>query len=50
MRVVTLKERVSFWITVLGGVLLFFKGCSEDIMYLFFSFFIRHIVLVREVL
>ena len=44
MRVVTLKGRVSFWIIVLEGVLLFFsfKGCSEDIMYLFFSFFLRY--------
>ena len=38
MRVVTLKGRVSFWIIVLGGVLFLFEGCSEDAMYLFFSF------------
>ena len=53
MRVVTLKGRVSFWIIVLGGVLFFFsfEGFSEDIMYLFFfSFFLRYIVLVHEVL
>ena len=50
MRVVTLKGRVSFWIIVLGGVLFLFEGCSEDIMYLFFSFFLRYIVLVHEVL
>ena len=52
MRVFTLRGRVSFGIIVLGGVLLFFSfaGCSEDIMYLFFSFFLRYIVLVHEVL
>ena len=38
IRVVTLRGRVSFWIIVLGGVLFLFEGCSEDIMYLFFSF------------
>ena len=40
MRVVTLRGKVSFWIIVLGGVMLFFsfEGCSEDIMYLFLSF------------
>ena len=39
MRVVTLRERVVFGIIVLGGVLLlFFEGCSEDIMYLFLFF------------
>ena len=48
MRVVTLRGRVSFWIIVLGEVLLFFlfEGCSEDIMYLFF---LRYIVLVHKV-
>ena len=50
MRVVTLRGRVSFWIIVLGGVLFLFEGCSKDIMYLFFSFFLRYIVLVHEVL
>ena len=50
MRVVTLKGRVSFWIIVLGGVLFLFKGCSKNFMYLFFSFFLRYIVLVHEVL
>ena len=50
MKVVTLRGRVSFWIIVLEGVLLFFERCSEDIMYLVFSFFIRYIVLVHEVL
>ena len=52
MRVVTLKGRVSFWVIVLGGVLLSFsfEGCSEYIMYLFFSFLLRYIVLVHEVL
>ena len=53
MRVVTLRGRVSFWIIVLEGVLFFFfsfEGCSEDIIYLFFSFFLRNIVLIHEVL
>ena len=52
MRVVTFRGRVSFWIIVLGGVLLSFsfEGYSEDIMYLFFSFFFKYIVLVHEVL
>ena len=35
---------------VRGSVVFIFKGCSEDIMYLFFSFFLRYIVLVHEVL
>ena len=37
---------------MLGGVLLFFsfEGCSEDILYLFFSFFLIYIVLLHEVL
>ena len=48
MRVVTLRGRVSLWIIVLGGVLFLFEGCSEDIMYLLFSFFLRYIVLVHE--
>ena len=39
MRVVILRGRVSIWPFLLGGVLRFFEGCSEDIMYLFFSFF-----------
>ena len=50
IRVVTLRGRVSFWIIVLGGVLFLFEGCSEDIMYFSFPFFIRYIVLVHEVL
>ena len=51
MRVVTLKGRVSFWDhCVRGSVVIIFEGCSEDIMYLFFSFFIRYIVLVHEFL
>ena len=33
-----------------GGVLFPFEGCSEDIMYHFFSFFLRYIVFVYEVL
>ena len=35
---------------MLGEVLFLFEGRSEDAMYLFFSFFLRHIVLVHEVL
>ena len=35
---------------MLGGVLFLCEGSSEDIMYLFFSFFLRCIVLVYEVL
>ena len=50
MRIVTLRGRVSFWIIVLGGVLFLFEGSSEDAMYLFFSFFLRYIVLLHEVL
>ena len=52
MRVVTLRGRVSFFLVhcVRGSVVFLFEGCSEDIMYLFFSFFLRYIVLVHEVL
>ena len=52
MRVVTLKGRVSFWDHFVRGnvVIFFFKGCSEDIMYLFLFFLFRYIVLVHEVL
>ena len=51
MRVVTLRGRVSFRDhCVRGSVVIFFEGCSEDVMYLFFSFFLRYIVLVHEVL
>ena len=50
MRIVTLRGRVSFWIIVLGGVLFLFEGCSEDAMYLFFTFFFKYTVLVHEVL
>ena len=35
---------------MLGGVLFLVEGCSKDIMYLFFSFFFKYIVLVHEVL
>ena len=37
---------------MLGGLLSFFsfEGCSEGLMYLFFSFFLRYIVFVHEVL
>ena len=34
MRVVILRERVSFWIIVLGGVLFLFEGCNEDALYM----------------
>ena len=53
MRVVILRGRVSFWDHYVKGSVeccYFFEGCSEDIMYIFFSFFIRYIVLVHEVL
>ena len=46
MRVVTLKGGVSFWDHCVRGSV----RCSEDIMYLFFSFFLRYIVLVHEAL
>ena len=39
IRVVILRGRVSRTI-LLGGVLICFEGCSEDSMYLFFSFFL----------
>ena len=41
-----------FEIIVLGGVLLSFsfEGCSEDIIYLFFSLFLKYTVLVHEVM
>ena len=44
MKVVTLRGRVSFWDHFVRGsvVIIFFKGCSEDIMYLFaFDFSLR---------
>ena len=52
MRVVTLKGKVRFWDHFVreSVVSFLFEGCSEDIMYLFFSFFVRYIVLVHEVL
>ena len=51
MRVVILRGRVSIWPFLLGGVFIcLIKGCSEDSMYLFFSFFFRYIILVHEVL
>ena len=54
MRVVTLRGKLSFWIIVLGGVLFFFLKDVVRMLYifsfLFFSFFLRHIVLVHEVL
>ena len=51
MRVVILRGRVSIGPFCQGECCYyFFEGCSEDIMYLFFSFFLRYIVLVHEVL
>ena len=50
MRVVTLRGRVSFWDHFVRGSVIIFEGCSEDIMYLFFSFYLRYIDLVYEVL
>ena len=52
MRVVTLRGRVSFWDHFVRGsvVIFFFQGCSEDVMYIFFSFFLRYIVFVHEIL
>ena len=47
----TLMGRVSFWDhCVRGSIVIFIEGCSEDIMYLFFSFSLRYIVLVHKVL
>ena len=52
MRIVTLRGRVSFWDHFVRGSvgIIFFKGCNEDIMYLFHFFLFRYIVLVHEVL
>ena len=51
MRVVILRGRVSIGSFLLGGVFVcLIEGCSEDSMYLFFSFFFRYIILVHEVL
>ena len=46
IRVVTLRGRVSFWDHCVRGSV----RRSEDIMCLFFSFFLIYIVLVHEVL
>ena len=40
MRIVIFRERVSIGPFLLGGVLISFERCSEDSMYLFFSFFL----------
>ena len=46
MRVVILKGRVSIGRFLLGGVFIcLFEGCSEDSMYLFFSFFLDTLLL-----
>ena len=45
MRVVHLRGRVSIMIILLEGVLIHFEGCSEDSMYLFFSFFLDTLLL-----
>ena len=48
MRVVIFRGRVSIGQFVWGSAV--FEGCSEDVMFLFFSFFYRYIVPVHEVL
>ena len=55
MRVVYLRGRVSigpfcqgecqYRTILLGGVLVYFEGCSEDSMYLFYSFFLDTLLL-----
>ena len=51
MRVVILRQRVSIGPFLLEWVFICsFEGCSEDSMYLLFSFFFRYIILVHEVL
>ena len=51
MRVVILRGRVSIRPFLLGEVFIcLIEGCSEDSMYLLFSFFFRYIILVHEVL
>ena len=52
MRVVTLRGRVSFWKHFVRGsvVIIFLRDVARILYILFFSFFIRYIVLVHEVL
>ena len=45
MKVVNLRGRVSIGPFFLGGVLIHFEGCSEDSMYLFFSFLLDTLLL-----
>ena len=46
LRVVILKGRVSIGLFLLGGVFIcLFEGCSEDSIYLFFSFFLDTLLL-----
>ena len=52
MRVVTLRGRVSFWEHFIRGsvVIIFLRDVVRILYIFFFSFFIRYIVLVHEVL
>ena len=52
MRVVTLRGRVSFWDHFVRGsvVIIFLRDVMRILCIFFFSFFIRYIVLVHEVL
>ena len=51
MRVVTLRERVSFWDhCVRGSVVIFFRDVVRMLCIFSFLFFLRYIVLVHEVL
>ena len=52
MRVVTLRGKVSFWGHFVKGsvVIIFFRDVVRILCIFFFSFFIRYIVLVHEVL
>ena len=50
MRVVTLRGRVSFWDHFVRGSVIFLRDVARISCIFFFSFFIRYIVLVHEVL
>ena len=52
MRVVILRGRVSFWDHFVRGsvVIIFLRDVVRILCIFFFSFFIRYIVLVHEVL
>ena len=47
MRVVILRGRVSVG-HLIGGVLIFFEGYSEDYLYLFLFFILDTFILVHE--